>query len=507
MSNTAFALPPSSQEDSLLFTLPAELLIQICQSLSEHHSTKQYTRIKPVRFDSRSYFENDAQVLSRLSRTCQRVHDIANPILYHSGPRDEPGAYKRYFRTLYHRPDLSKQVRTLDLHEALLLLARDEDLMGLSASCFDARLPKGWLNSYRGQLDQIRSLGSNYTKEDLYTAFDSIFRADTRAGRNFLHTFLARLLLEWTLNVECLGIWDLPEYGLGVFMQDSSTLQSLKSLEVIGSISDGTTESIKHLLGKAPNLERISLRDFVTIPEPCNLPENLQCISLVHCLLTLRMFRNITSSCQRLKKFVYQIPSGLLRPWPDGAIEPLMDWKQLIEELKPYQKTLEHLTMCQFFFPAIDSDKRQQADPSISFKEFTALKHLWIDGAVLLPERGPPSSLEMGAALEEFLPESIVSVTTDHFDAEYFDDLAELKRSLGSNMFPNLERFHIGFLDDISRNEYASFQQHLAQPFAASGQFVAEDGGFQYRGEGSEYRWVWEISQDYPGGVYYRLKD
>src|SRR6478736_7546654 len=110
--------------------LPVEIFTAICRNLCVHCQHAHVVDLPPDEID---HAIEAQQALSRLSRTCRRFRNTAQPILYHcyhsgrqsdssSSPewwgdtdarRREVETLEGFLRTLLERPDLAKHVRAL----------------------------------------------------------------------------------------------------------------------------------------------------------------------------------------------------------------------------------------------------------------------------------------------------------------------------------------------------------------------------------------------------------
>ncbi|KAK3319572.1 hypothetical protein B0T19DRAFT_467122 [Cercophora scortea] len=188
-----------------LMDLPAEILYEICESLSDFgcDPTCETQEENPYEIPAR------LAALSALSRTCWTLRDIAQPILHQNFPlmTSVGRGYERIFqfaRTLIERPDLAQKVRIVGLDYSL-----------------PARLSFG-SRFYSMLPPSSNALATHYNLE----------HPNTRSDDARVMDFMRQLVLCLATEVQCVNIANLPSPNLAPGRDPANPDQELPNVDL-----------------------------------------------------------------------------------------------------------------------------------------------------------------------------------------------------------------------------------------------------------------------------------
>ncbi|PTB62546.1 hypothetical protein BBK36DRAFT_1087766, partial [Trichoderma citrinoviride] len=305
--------------------LPNELLYMICAKFCSHCTDPTNDQFR--------YNYRSSQVISRLSKTCKRLRDIAQPVLYHYV---YPKEIWLFLRTIMVRPDLAAQVRSFrhDLDSNINYEAEDPDTI------FDP-----WINQPR--------------RKNWLSQFEGIESLDEFGIRRWLiESILTRLP-----NARQLFI-DVPLYRrstLGTLVDFSSVTR----LVFMPPIHLGRGY-LRDFLSTMPYLEELALAVLGNGSEFLHLPE-LRFLELFGYDIGAETLMAIIGSCPKLERFGFYGEPGLEN----------FRWDQVQRILHQRRETLKHLKFRAIPY-FLDEDYEVMSDRG-SFRGFDGLETLYMN--------------------------------------------------------------------------------------------------------------------------------
>ncbi|KAK3935802.1 hypothetical protein QBC46DRAFT_421216 [Diplogelasinospora grovesii] len=501
-------MPSSSSANiSPLMKLPPEMLDEICGHLCLHcrcpsgyHGNGQYMVGLPVEVISTG--REGKATLSRLSRTCRRLRDIAQPYVFHyhhSGiqPRMIHGPQS-------HTSQINKMVHSVPsgtIDPLLPFLRSLLDNRKLAEHVKALSLHQGWYDwgrenfRYVGKHDSLK----NVFKERYRWSFEPRWNASAEASGfsgvryykqlaiNLVAPFLQELLLSaagsWVLdwrdirnsNVP-LGFVkpNMPRLTYMAVVASPCKIRLIAPKETVTwEIRDYHFQSLHHLLSKAPNLRVLEAadcgeiwrrdpwhplyneRDSLPGPQPRDKSWDVA-------MSNLRKLSVNSLKPDFIAKILLQCPALVdLEAWTDGAIDGVLTK----EQLSPLEKRLRrfshsvakpsvYASTCKYTRErsarevAIDLCRQIESERS---DRFEAAKQAARQARRPQPEREQiPTHLPMSFAsfsCLEILEVEYLLLYFEHLLRDYgSDDLAKIPNSLLGLLPPSLEVLHIGMI-------------------------------------------------------------
>ncbi|KAH7267904.1 hypothetical protein MRS44_011806 [Fusarium solani] len=414
--------------------------------------------------DAKSWYSIDRHALFSLSLTSKRFCDLAQPILYHEfvlGYGDSwlsesytwEGRLVSFIRTLSRRSDLAHRVKVMYIHTSLFGRNTDESrtanrLVILEAAhALGIDLPEAW----RQRMSRVTDAESCDWPE-VYQVFLGCYLDDKcelterqrrhlhRAmtdgsfpGRRWMNAELVAILIAQTPHLEYLSLqgdnrW--PSCGLAKSSLSALGVSNLplKTLDLgIGGYP---------IIELAPGLETLNLHQYTlhfghSIP---NMP-SLRTLRVTDSLMLAVTLRKLLDACTGgLVAFEYEAAKDETQGLRGGHFQA----SDAIEYLDKHKSTLQVLHL--------DLSKRdvqmRKIPPDSSLKEFSALKHVFINSMPLFGFIQKREQNVDSRVLIRLLPPSIASLTIEknhyrNFVKEALFDLADWKIQ-NPGEFPNL---------------------------------------------------------------------
>lgn len=377
------------QPDSWLLKLPDELLLEICTCFCWHcQPAKPPTHLaRRERDEIKVLFHSPTVALASLSRTCRRLNQVANPVLYHAFSAAKGANMYNFLCTIRDRPDLGRLVKAVFL-----------DISDLADETHT--------NEQYSQLVQERILSLG-----LFGRFAHRM-VERRTGRRKYET-LAQVIMAHLSGIETLHL-ETPQAATDNFgvLDDLAATRGqrvppqrpanvlwpqLKQCALFVPPKDGRPwilETCKGLVSLAPRLSSFHTRELLCLQRDHAFLENItQLHSKCSHNLSTDSLRRALRSIRSLEVF------SLIWPWIGyhHAHHPLIEVVQL---LKSYHKdTLRRLQLG----GAFPSDSPSQAP---ELRQLTALEELRIHcNCIPLPRDGATPLDE--SPLASILPASI----------------------------------------------------------------------------------------------------
>lgn len=415
MAGAMAALTGSKQRVGLA-DMPVELMSHICSFLCIH-CTGERTRWPMMR----------QTALSRLSRTCRRLRDIAQPIIFHSFStrRSDEHRLARLLRTLSTRPDLA-------LHMKSLVLAEKPQHGNL---CEADRL---FVQAVVARLG-LGHLPDHWTETE---------------GHPLL---LAELILNYTPNLEDLQIPLSPDWELGIVRHQAAKpfrfLPKLRVLEITFYYISGdrrglSTGQITGLLSAAPSLEELRVPTLSLMYMRLPLSSLIRFEFWENCCVAPEFLHMIMVSCPHLRAFALHW-DALDDPYDFVEDRRTVDaWDALALRVD----TLREISL------DVRGDLPLGEGDRCSLSDFAQLQVLRVDGHSLNVLRQAWLRQNHHARIDSFLsqllPRSIRHVTFWRLDGALTDAMLRLAKVVSVGRYPNLKSVTLAPSARADRPEY-----------------------------------------------------
>ncbi|GIK00083.1 hypothetical protein Aspvir_004098 [Aspergillus viridinutans] len=366
--------------------------------------------------------------LSRLSRTCRRLRDVCQPLLfdhyYHSS--ESMTRLLSFLRTLDARPDLAKCVTSLDFHEpGYAENLDDEDRQLVESSIAKLGLPP------------LPAEWHDYLLE-----------------RRLL---VAELVVASCPNIKVLRVPMNPEWTVSVIasLPKDVVFARLKKLDVWLFYVSGDHYAIKYgkisgLLHASPNLEHLRLPSIETFyPGEAEVPtlEKLTDLDLGEGAPPPYFLNCVLEACPNLQKFrLHWVDS-------DGYDEDSEEWSPLDgwRALQRVQSSVREIIFeTNIEFP--DDDNVEEGVSTL--RDFARLEILEVGGSALQALHKVWAHHNRHASMEQFVyqvfPSTIKELAIWDPDASLIEVVRLLTRETAREQYPRLARIN------ISRSEYLS---------------------------------------------------
>jgi hypothetical protein len=402
--------------DASLETLPVELLTQIGSYLS------------PLRCEG--YPSSVSQkYLSRLSRTCRRLRDVCQPLLfeyyYHSSKSLTP--LLSFLRTLDARPDLANCVTSLDFHEPGQADALSNEDRQLLESCITKfglpPLPADW-QDYLGVERRLLA---------------------------------AELVVASCPNIEALRVPMNPEWMVSILasLPKDFIFARLKKLDVWLYYISGDHygigyRNISALLHASPNLEHLSLPSIeMFYPGKAGVPilEKLGHLDLGEGAPSPYFLRCALEACPILQKFrLHWVDS-------DGYDEDSEEWSPLdgwraLQHVRSSVREIIFETIIEFR----DDDNLEEGVSTL--RDFAHLEILKVNGIAMLALYKVWAHQNGRGSMEEFVyqvfPSTIKELTIWDPDESLIKIVRLLAREAAREQYPHLARIMISQSEHMS---------------------------------------------------------
>ncbi|KAL6871985.1 hypothetical protein J3F83DRAFT_733361 [Trichoderma novae-zelandiae] len=369
-----------------LMSLPVELVHKICENLCRHCTCT------PRELQKGDLSLNGEAALSCLSKTCRRLREIAQPVLYHYV---ETGRNWNFLRSIIARPDLAAHVR--GLHH-------------------------GWTS------DSIRE------DVDIVAAIQAHKRLQTRIGahehypRCSGHPHVLELISARLPNAEELAIDmdDMPRW------ESVIQLKSVRRLHLFAYDDIDCLDSLGSFLSAMPCLEGLNMQVEPWLSSSLPVTE-VRSLDLEAKWLTAPNLTLMVKSCPKLERFRYHC---VLQPGPE---EGTLTWPQTQHILYPLRKTLKHVN---FSNVPYGSPVPQQLRRDLgSFRNLDGLETLWMDISRAIPKRWKPRTPRFPANttdVVDMLPESLRVVYFRGLDQRWHG-IEMLASAIQGGHFPRLK--------------------------------------------------------------------
>lgn len=375
------------QASTRLTALPDELLLMICQQFCQHCTD-------PTR-SWRHFVGPRLHALSHLSKTCRKMRDIAQPVLYHDVRVVELWLF---LRTIMARPDLAAQVQCFHQYDPFMYFSSED--MDETASSQALEVQKhDWVRQFEG----TEALGG-----------------DADIERWLLDSTLALLTSAKQLIIDiCLN----ERYAWGA----SAKFLSVKYLVLdhVTRLGDGY---LSDFLSTMPRLEKLSIAVKGNMPERLPLAE-VRCLEIWGEELSEAALGAIVGSCPRLERFAYHMGMG----------QEAITWKPVQRTLRQCRKTLRHVEIT--FKPYYFGENRHLEYGLGSFRDFDQLESLFINAKGFhtdaLNDRVPMFPARM-SQLVDFLPESVRHIRFYGLQRKW-DGIGMLTQAVSEGHFPRLK--------------------------------------------------------------------
>ncbi|GIC89464.1 uncharacterized protein Aud_005879 [Aspergillus udagawae] len=367
--------------------------------------------------------------LSRLSRTCRRLRDVCQPLLfdhyYYSSQSVAP--LLSFLRTLDARPDLAKCVTSLDFHEPGHGENLDDEDRQLVESCIAKLglppLPDDWPD----YLGVERSL------------------------------LVAELVVASCPNIEALKFPMNPEWMVSVLasLPKDLTFAKLKRLDIWHYYISGDHYAIGYgkisgLLHASPSLEHLSLPSIETFyPGKAGVPtlEKLTDLDLGEGAPPPYFLKCTLEACPNLQTFrLHWVDT-------DGYDEDSEEWSPLDgwRTLQVVQSSVREITFeTNIEFP----DNDNVAGGVSTLRDFARLEILEVGGSALQALYKVWAHHSRHASMEQFVhqvfPSTIKELTIWDPDASLIEFVRLLTREAAREQYPRLARATISQSDHLS---------------------------------------------------------
>lgn len=361
--------------NATLTTLPTEIIRAICATMCRHCCTTGLVWSDSVLYGHR---KSD---LKRLSETCRRLRDIAQPVLFHNiNPKD----LLPLLRTIIERPDLAVHIRGFSNHDSKTSLPSNDDVERLEAAARRLGIDRGegWLKEI--QIDEV----ARYT-----WPLDFIL--------SHIPYIVAMYLVLPNIS---------EEKELGNLIEGKVVMPHVRCLYVTdGDHEDGMVNlgDMCALLAMMPNIQKLDVYHCEGATQHIPLAE-LRSLSITTANIGVSSLRRIVESCPKLESFEYE---GSTRERYIETDELEITWGEAQRILHQRRTTLKHLN---FEFGIDYLDLREEPmmleDHPGSFRDFDKLETLFVRttslGAQWSFEETPtfPATVQ---DLVDMLPESL----------------------------------------------------------------------------------------------------
>ncbi|RHZ63620.1 uncharacterized protein CDV56_108708 [Aspergillus thermomutatus] len=399
-----------------LDSLPVELLTQISSYLCPLCCGRYPSRLSQKH-------------LSRLSRTCRRLRNVCQPLLfdhYHQASKSMTRLLS-FLRTLDARPDLAKCVTSLDFHEPGQCDTLNDEDRQLVESCIAGlglpQLPVDWHN-YLGVERRL---------------------------------ILTELVVASCPNLEVLRVPMNPEWMVGVLdsLPKDLVFARLKKLDVWHYYISGdhmaiAYRKIRGLLHAAPNLEHLRLPSIeMFYPGKAGVPtfEKLTDLDLGEGAPPPYFLKCALERCPRLRKFRLHWVNS------DGYDEDSEEWSPLDgwRALQHVQSSVREITFeAGIEFP--DGDSLEEGVSTL--RDFVHLEILKVSGVALQALYKVWAHHTRNGSMERFVyqvfPSTITELTLWDPDASLIEAVLLLAREAAREPYPHLARITIGQSEHLS---------------------------------------------------------
>ncbi|KAM5350677.1 hypothetical protein ACJ41O_007182 [Fusarium nematophilum] len=394
----------------------------------------QYQRREEQPPDAKSWYSLDRHALFSLSLVSRRFRDISQQVLYHEfvlGYGDSwisdlyswNGRLASFMRTLSHRPDLARLVKVVYIHTFLLRKRNDDDrlLLKEAARGLGLDLPDAWRRRAPGT--SIYGIFEIWDWPGVYKAFlldyldegggldarqrrklSEAFTQGPMPGNRWVNAELATLLIALVPNVEHISVqgdnlwptWGFPESAFSAL--NISNLAAVKTLD-LGVCGNP-------LIKLAAGLETLNLHEYAP-GSPIPPMPRLKTLRVTKGSLDGNNLQELVFACTGgLRVFEYEAEHrGRSLPF---TTRPHFQPSEAIGCLARHSDTLEvlHLDLTK------QGHQVRRINPYLHLKEFTALKHLFLNGSTVFDDLSRETeSRPNSQVLIRLLPTSIVSLS------------------------------------------------------------------------------------------------
>ncbi|KAF7131276.1 hypothetical protein CNMCM5793_004390 [Aspergillus hiratsukae] len=422
--------------------LPTEILHMILSYLGFHCSGKHrpeppdaYIRGDRQESDQPSWYSLKLQTLLSLCLVSRRLRNAVQPILYHEfvlGYGDSwrsdlytwGGRLTSFMRTVAQRRDLAALVKRIYIHPYLLeCFGEEKEVQVFELSCHR--------NMWRViRIEELQQLSAGDLVAVLISELPNLEHFSFQVGP--YHGKIVR-----SAGLRAAGISRLPLRTIDISLRATAREAHYGSLFDLGQTASA-------LLGVSTGLETLNLHMCKGITRRARFPSlpNLKTLRLTFSRLGERDLERLLSSCNGLRSFFYEATNCPFTGY--NSSYDCSDHFQLsnaVRYLSRHRATLESLHL--------DLRKRghTQDGPEpravFSFREFTVLKHLFLNLDEFHTRFWAGTPAEDPDLLVQLLPPSITSL---HLAGHITDELPRLEESLlglahaaSRGQFPRLE--------------------------------------------------------------------
>ncbi|KAH8904690.1 hypothetical protein BR93DRAFT_829779 [Coniochaeta sp. PMI_546] len=427
-----------SDHQTGLVGLPPELVTHICSYLCPH-----CTGVRPR-------LPNRQPDLSRLSRTCRRLRDIVQPIVFHRfhDRQSSPGHRLRLLRVLSIRPDLGQNIKSLSIsepddHDALTEV--DQQFINDSIVRLGLPpLPRGW---------NIDGYGEH-------------------------RVLLLELILLQTPNLEVLQIPLDYDWTLNIIRHQATRpfLQKLKSLRVehfyiSGDRYEVSMQAVDALLRASPNLENLSLPTVTDCKGSYTLG-NLRRLEFAEdCSIAPDVLSDFVASSPRLEVFALH--------WDAlSTAYDITEDRRAVDAWVALEQRADTLRQIRL---DIRDDLPLGHGNRSSMRDFGSLQVLKVNGHALAVLRqawlreNPRARID--SFLSQLLPASITDVTFWRLDGALAPAMTRLAKVAAVGRYPNLRSVVLapselsdrGYEDWPNYSAWDTVRDALEEEFARGG--------------------------------------
>ncbi|KAH7178172.1 hypothetical protein DER46DRAFT_695945 [Fusarium sp. MPI-SDFR-AT-0072] len=465
--------------------LPNELLVLIfshfclhCQDV--YNESWDERPLQPIsswrkkqQAEAKPWYSIDRQTLFSLCLTCRQFRDVAQSVLYHEfvlgyGDSFISEVYQwedrlaPFIRTLARRPDLARLVKVIYISHRIFSTSEDKEesrrnILLEAANALGVDLTAAWKERVE-DVDLICPW-EKLDWPDVYPVFSESYLDDHRRltekqeqqlrramtekstpGRRWMNAELIAMLLAHTPNIELISIQSsrgCPSCGIA-----ESSLPTLGVTHLPVKRLDLGMPA-RPIIKISDNLEALNFHGYIG---------NLGYIEMeMPCLKTLRITDGFLSAV-RLSKVLEGCTGGLVafeyeagqgrRYNNDQTRAVNFQLSDAIKFLRLHKSTLQilHLDL------TARRDDIRRFEPGVNIRDFTALRHLWINTLLLFPIVLPPTLGRSADAeiLVKFLPRSIVSLEIYRDGRCFASDALHGLVAVKSEKFPFLKWVVLG---------------------------------------------------------------